>query len=763
MNDQATDFHRTLLEQEGLLLVSDTTPRASVERQASRRAAGAFLANIEGLGFGLTRPAFAHLETLSVQDQAELHAWAWPVLMKMVGAHRNYRPMYPNFPRQVMEARQSELLFNALMHYAGDIIGYRYLPDYPVEDRPRLREAGQKARPLSVVGPREAAQRMGRWLESGQSWSPSQKDAALAGLAWLAAQDLSACLRLVGEATLPNRENRAHVAAFLVRHYEACRKEGAAASVAAIERAWPLANTSVVDVLRTAVALAGGDVSLAENTRFVSPSRAVRRLLMRALDVAVPQTPTAEEDVFNRRETWLRLGEKLHPGEFKQFENASLIFDVLRNQDAPVSLMGKLDAALSKKSSTAVAASVAALFEQRPGLMARQLHRILRWANPRASVIILDAFEQVADKCATGLLLSVGHVFRTQGDRTQRAVMPKGSVAKIRMTEKVPDPVDDGIAARVAEIAEQALVARFARLPSLGACYIDPALADVPTPFALRSTSKALRTVPRGSRLPLDDAKVTRLFLWWSQSDPAGNLPSVERIDIDLSCVVLDEGFNKVSECTYYDLRGRGLTHSGDITSAPRGACEFVDIEHAKLPPGSRYVVMSINSYTNQPYANVPECFAGWMSRKDGRRGELHEPRTVANRFDLTSDSQAVVPMVMDLVDKKVIWMDMAYSTRASYSNNVSTHGERLRQAVEGVLALSRPSLAYLFGLHVRARGQAVDTPSQAQVLFTLAPQGDKPGVNATAMEVITSDWMADQASVPAAVPARSGKLAKAR
>lgn len=763
MNDHKNDFHRALLEQEGLLLVPDASPRLPVEKQASRRAAGAFLANIEGLGFGLTRPGFSRLETLSVADQAELHAWSWPVLLQMVGAHRNYRPMYPNFPRQVMEAHQCELLFNALVHYAGDIIGYRYLPDYPVEDRPRLREAGQKARPLALAGPSEAAQRLGRWLESSQAWSPSQVNASLAGLRWLAEQDLSACLKLVSQSTLPNRENRAHVAAFLVRHHEACRKAGQEDEVLAVERAWPLANTSVVDVLRTAVALSGGDVSLAENTRFISPSRSVRRLLMRALDVAVGQTATAEEDVFNRRETWLRLGEKLHPGEFKQFESASLLFDVLRNHDAPVSIMGKLDAALAKKSSVRSVAAVAELFDERPGLMARQLHRILRWADPRASTIVLDAFERVANKCATGLLLSVGHVFRTQSARTQRAVMPKGAVAKIRMTEKVPTPVEEAVATRAAEIAEQALVARFSRLPALGACHIDPALSGVPTPFALRSASKALRTVPRGSRLPLDDAKITRLFLWWSQTDPAGQLPSVERIDIDLSCVVLDENFKKVSECTYYDLRGQGLTHSGDITSAPHGACEFVDIEHAKLPRGSRYVVMSINSFTNQPYANVPECFAGWMSRKEGRRGEVHEPRTVANRFDLTSDSQAVVPMVLDLVEKKVIWMDMAYSARASYCNNVSTHGDRLQRAVEGVLALSRPSLAYLFDLHVRARGKHVDKPSDADVLFTLGPQGDKPGVSATALETIASDWMADEGAPIAPAPKRTGKPAKAR
>ena len=45
--------------------------------------------------------------------------------------------------------------------------------------------------------------------------------------------------------------------------------------------------------------------------------------------------------------------------------------------------------------------------------------------------------------------------------------------------------------------------------------------------------------------------------------------------------------------------------------------------------PSNRYVVTSINSFTEQPYCDLPECFAGWMARADTASGEVFEPRSV--------------------------------------------------------------------------------------------------------------------------------------
>src|SRR5690606_17393504 len=72
---------------------------------------------------------------------------ALPILQKMVGAHRSFNPMYPNFPKQVMEASDAELFYNAMTHYFGfwlsDILddpNLVVLPNYDKEARPLLDE-----------------------------------------------------------------------------------------------------------------------------------------------------------------------------------------------------------------------------------------------------------------------------------------------------------------------------------------------------------------------------------------------------------------------------------------------------------------------------------------------------------------------------------------------------------------------------------------------------------------------------------------------
>src|SRR5262249_16009252 len=73
---------------------------------------------------------------------------------EMVGAHREFRPMYPNFPAQVMAACDLELYVNALAHYWGSFVadvtgqpGYVILPSYPKAD---LEQLGQEVR-LKVI------------------------------------------------------------------------------------------------------------------------------------------------------------------------------------------------------------------------------------------------------------------------------------------------------------------------------------------------------------------------------------------------------------------------------------------------------------------------------------------------------------------------------------------------------------------------------------------------------------------------------------
>lgn len=720
------DFFRALLIQAHCWMLPDGTAlRAS---QVRAQHAMTIQTNLEGLGFAFTPDALRRLTQTPQEVQADLYGLAWPVAKDMLGV-RHHQAFYPNFPAQVMEASDTELLLNALTHYVGSWFGVRLIPDYPVERRPPLREKTADPIPVDVVTVDEAKAIWQRWIQSPVTWSPGLRSAAVAGLHWVRARHAlnpteAGRLRLA----IPNRENKAVIAAELL----ALPAQG--------DVFWPLTGSTVTDALRTAVTFSGGDPSLATMAPLASFKRAARRALMEIVEAGC-STSTAVEDVFSRREAWLRLGERLHPGEMNAFPNAQTLFERLRNGQAPMSFMAELEGVLVETSGHWTVAKFCTLMGERPGLAARHLRRVLLWAGAEHQDQVLRAFEDQAQKVSTSILLNIAHAFTHQRLDAPRAVLPKGAIARMMLTPNPAAMLPEDTARQAVKIAQDALVARFSLLPALGKVYLDPALNRVPTPYAMRSSSRALHTLPRGARVPMDPkAEVTRLFVWWNETGPDGR--AVDRTDLDISCVVFDENYQAMTHCAFNDLRGAGLTHSGDFVSAPQGAAEFIDIEHNALPKGSRYIGMVVTCYTGQHYSELPECFAGWMSRRSPTSGEIFEPRTVTQRMDLTCDSKAVMPMVVDLKTREFIWLDMPYEPGFGY-NAVSGHLSELETRIKQLAALSRPTMGELFALHVRARGEQVATLDAADVVISLSPQMIKPGICAMD-EAISAQWMGE-------------------
>lgn len=89
------------------------------------------------------------------------------------------------------------------------------------------------------------------------------------------------------------------------------------------------------------------------------------------------------------------------------------------------------------------------------------------------------------------------------------------------------------------------------------------------------------------------------------------------------------------------------------------------------LEAGIRYIVMSVNSFAQQPFYDLPEYFAGFVIRRSPQSGEIYEPRTVGNKIDLTANTNVCLPFIIDLKDRTVIWTDLAVSNNPSHSNNV--------------------------------------------------------------------------------------------
>jgi hypothetical protein len=609
---------------------------------------------------------------------------------KEIKGVRRYSPMYPNFPKQVMEADEAELYINAIVHYFGTAAGVRLMPNYEKLARPELDFDESKLTKISLGSHTDYIGLLVNLLSSKSGFSETDK----ADVKALSDDDLQTAANFVNR--FDNRENKAFVWAEIIN-----RK---------LEFA-NLADTAT-DILRLAVALSDGDTSLADNTKFRNFSRRERRFLLHLLD-ELKSSAAIAEDMLRHEAAWKRLGEKLHSSEYRgQFPTAASAFDALRNNKVKT-FNSQVEKALAQGD------SAVSLLKNRPGDFARRLDHVLRsTTNAATRAQIITEFERVARNVSPTVLLQARNAFVTRGSDI-RVFFPKGSVAKMQSVNDERNSLSFADRGRVVSVIDAALARIFSSRENLGKVYVDPALKNIAIPFGLRNASRALRTLARGSRLPLDsETGVIRFFIWWKDAK-AGGWGYGSHTDVDLSAVVLDDKFNRVFDITYYNLREKGAVHSGDITSAPKGASEFIDIDMNKIKAqGGRYVLMSLNVYSGQKFVELPECFAGFMERADLGSGEIYDPRTVTNKVDLTANSSGATPFIFDLETGEAIWVDLSFVT-SRYGNVASAKGQLVNQ-IEAMAGLRPPSIYDLFESHGAARGTLVKDRDEADLVFAL-------------------------------------------
>jgi len=657
---------------------------------------GTLLKNLESLGYTMSKELIVELITSSNGDVVNFADDVTTSLKALLGDNVTHRPMYPNFPAQAMEASSAELYVNALLHYLGNSVGLRILPIYEKKDRPALAHK----KPLMVIEKGSIdgfVKLMTNLLTSKISFNEVDR----------ADIKLTLSLFSLGLSEVPNKENLAF-AASVAKEFTAQFK-------------------TATDILRYAVALSEGDISLATKTKFKKFKKAERREILGLLnDLSVDIV----EDMLRYKSEWKRLGEILHPGEYaSRYAKAAAAFNVLRN-DLPFETFNSKTERLIKEEKCLEAAKHLAA---RPGEFARRLDKLFREADVLELQDIFDEWDAVADKVSSSVLLQTRAHFANRDNKGLRVFFPKGNIAKFTAVEDKRYGVAKGWADEIVASCSQALSRIYSEKESLGRVFVDPDLKGYLIPFGNRSASAGVKTLARGTRMKIDENdKVIRFFTHWK------DVPGSWGTDIDLSAGLLDENFKLRGNISYYNLREVGGVHSGDITSAPNGASEFIDIDIEKaLKAGHRYVFMSILSYSRQSFKEIPELFAGFMGRTEAGSGEIYEPKTVLNKVDITIDGQNAVPLIIDLQEREVIWTDMSMPSNNYRPNNVASNKSGLELLSEAMLTRKAPNMFDLFTIHASTRGVLVDTREDADIVFAL--DGD---ITPFDTEVILSEYV---------------------
>ncbi|BAL87403.1 hypothetical protein AMIS_21830 [Actinoplanes missouriensis 431] len=473
----------------------------------------------------------------------------------------------------------------------------------------------------------------------------------------------------------------------------------------------PYTGATPDDLLRLFAALTGGDVSLAEPITFPRLTRADRRVVINTLEAS-----DRLGDVFRRRGLWLAIDRGLHVGEFRAPRVRDTFALLRETRHDYTAFPSRFERTLARDHAAAVRLAAA----EAPGLLGRSLRRLASLAEDEAErAALVDAIAEAGERIPLRVLLAARAQLADNGRTYPRVVFGKDGSALPIVREPghlaVPKDFRAALLAAIDGTVDARVVAKGDW--SGETVWIEPGLDRLLLPDQLRATAQGLVQVERGSRLPVGDAAVVRLFVHWREAG--------ERSDLDLSCVALDERFQIVDQVSWTNLGNGVMTHSGDLTSAENGAEEFLDIDMSRAigigrKRGWRYLVPVIFRYAGPTFEALAEAYTGWMLRNDATsRNRVFDPATVANAFPLTGRKRYAVPMLLDLESGEVLYVDV-YLNSAPRAR-VEQDGRDVALLVAAVAGRRRTkvTIAELALTHVYSRGATlVDDPAKATITF---------------------------------------------
>lgn len=675
--------------------------------------------NIEVFGYTMSEALFDKLVHMKAKNREVVYDTLVNGLKELTGADKVYNPMYPNFPESVMEKDDFELYFNAIVHYWSFGI---LLPYEDKKERAPLFNTA-KVKVLEAGSFDGLNDIFNNLCASKTSLSKNDVDDMIFILN-------SAKVTLPDE--IPFKENTACICRLLVdtgvdTDGSLCKKYVKTAT----------------DVLRLVTAMSDGDVSLAENTKFRNLKRSERRIIMNLL----AGCGNAAEDMNRYAGRWIRVGEKLHPGEFAKNEHYTKVvqaFGIIRNDGKIQSFAGRVDAAVASGDVN----TVVSLLKKRPGEFARRIDFLLRTFDKDADrKTVIMGFASVAKDVSSTVLLQVREHFinKLNGNDDMRVFFPKGNLARsYYVKNNKTETVSEDAMKMVIAVCESALVNIYGNREFLGKVYIDEGLKDYTVPFSLRSAGKTMTAVSRGSRIAIDDsAKIIRPFIWWTNTKD-------DIIDVDLSVAVFTDDWNCLEHVSYSNLKSSrfGICHSGDITNGGpvdgEGVAEFIDLDIEKaLSAGARYAVFNVYNFSNENFSKMEHAAFGFMTRNDMKIGEIFEPSTVKQRMDLASATTTCIPVIFDLKERVFVWCDMALTAdhvRTGFGGiNVESNLPSVVVTCKAMVDVKKPNLYDLFIFNAKARGIITDNPDEADIRFGL---DDSCDVKPSDIDVIVGKYL---------------------
>lgn len=683
------------------------------------------------------------LSYLGPTDRAKFYEVWIEAIRRSKGADKHYIPFYPGFPQQVRELSEFEWMFNAICHYISD-------GEYFTTEKERIQYAELKknrkfsecledmktAKPIGVSTLDDVQEIAYSIMAAPISISDFDKEI----INFFIENIYDEYINKLPEMSF--KENMCYVLSKLMTNdlNKRCTPKNIGASI-----------KTATDVLRLYVALSGGDISLSKPVKFKNLPMWQYRLFSELINGM--NFNAVYEDTFRYAEMWKRANEKIHPKRFKK-GTYTKVAELLYKGEKPITFMTKFNKAFEDGDEEALTT----LLSQRPGVFARYLDCLVRLAgmadfdeNEAEIYRIINAFKKVSTSIDTRLLLQVKNHFidrlehvTTNGytvydQDVERYFINKNGKVFMKNEDHMFN-IPEKYLRLIIGVIDDAIKAQYATRDIIGPVYIDPSVDGLLVPWNQRTASTKSKCVVKGSKWKLKDTtNIIRAFCWWTNTDDG------LRVDEDISATFVNDfspststPAERCSEIVYYgSIRNPFCVHSGDIVNGGpadgMGSCEFIDIDIDKaLEAGYRYVFVSIHSFTANPF-NSFNTTAGFMERSDAkmiRHGEgikgnntsvynfsIFDPRTVELNFNLDTDSNASVPILIDLRERYVYWIDSNLNVSGIINCRNSVNLASI--SIDSLLKRHFTTIRELVELNAAVRGGLTDTPEDAKTIVT--------------------------------------------
>ncbi|HEY4224033.1 MAG TPA: hypothetical protein VGO62_21905, partial [Myxococcota bacterium] len=648
-----------ILVQRGLVPVP--TAAASSSSAVDKNVLATVMNNVCAYGYALARDAFVAVRAAGDADVR----WWWEqleeVLADLTGANRKMEQhvVYQNFPHEVLRMDEADYWLRQILMYWGlpnDLFTEPAAPRAPIDDKEALKQKVLQP----VTSPRAALDKIRADLfRQTTRFTGEQKTDALHLF-----DELVDTARTIDLADMSFKENMVALAVH-------CLARGVATSV-----------DTATDVIRLAIGMSGGDVSMAEPTKLRRFSRTERRFLLGLLE----RSKNLDDDVARRPELMKRLAHALHAGDYgDRYARVVASFHKLYRDELPQTLSAKLEQRLRSKD-----VHLLHDLEAKPGEFMRRLHQMLLLFGEAA----VRSFVGVLPRLTVHQLVKTERYLAKVNERAFRTFPPKNDWGKLQVVPADPQrrlsahhlkPLLHAIGTELgARVSKRAPVVALARTAEL---------------VKLPSSDSQLLPYGRGTVFPLPtDARFIRTASYWSTKTRGNSW-------FDNGWNFFKDGWVDAGACCWSapqlkQGKHTGAVFSGDPTNSKDlegRACQLIDLYPEQLADmGVRFAVWNVLCYSRITFDEATEVFAGLLWGKDPAQGKLFDPSRVQLAFPITGNQYTKYIAIFDVKYRHIIYADA--NLRASTSS-ASANGARLSKVMPAFMEYldSLPSVHDLF------------------------------------------------------------------